>query len=266
MFKAGKIINKMATVVARISLSRIYILCLVELFSQYVYSSDINVHVQAAENGVDWDAVIASLKNANESPQIVNRSAYIPANYNWKEQERVLDVTRKLIIGMPEAWPACVRRFDDKEYCLTMRYEVNAINKSIGDICQILLLESVTAAYMPHIPDGEGAFLRLQWPDPIPEDRFSEWAQDQIVAKKSLYALQIEMCEWAAGVIVSEKISGVTQEAREKSGNLIRMQAVKLRERKRPVLMKSIAGELREIYTPELAKRVRARIDSMKNK
>src|SRR5262249_59933775 len=84
--------------------------------------------------------------NRNTSPKLVwrdrgefpRRVALFPEDYDWKEDQRVLEALDKLCQDTTvEVWEAMVRRVDDPGYCIInvtdQRQDANMI--SVGEFC-----------------------------------------------------------------------------------------------------------------------------------
>jgi hypothetical protein len=84
-------------------------------------------------------ALVDSLANHNLSPQIVGQNPQqplFPDNYDWKEQDRVLDVVGDILNRTDSIWPELIDHLQDQRYSLTLNNDdaerVN--NSSVGSL------------------------------------------------------------------------------------------------------------------------------------
>jgi hypothetical protein len=220
---------------------------------------------------MNYEQLIASLANQNPPPKIVGevpeQQSLFVKEYDWKEQDRVLKAIQNVVDHAVDAWPALINHLDDKAYCITFEHEQSVWNHSIGDICYIILLENMTAAYMPHIPAEETAFLLLRHPDIIPRDdsKFKLWCREQHKKGRTLYELQVEMCQWALKEI--PKLKQVTEQEKYESFQNIQKEIERLRTTKKPTLIKTvILREIRAPYSQRRADEIRATLEKEKER
>jgi hypothetical protein len=211
----------------------------------------------ADDKSVDWDALVGSLKSQRPAPRLRehHRRTDAPANFDFKEQSRILGVTDKLVRNVEAAWPSLADNIDNPAYCLTLHEDYStetSRNYSVGQICELILLESLTAAHLPHQPGTIAAWQKLRWPAILPEKRdttaLKEWFRKQGERGQPLYELQIELCEWAI-----EKIPAMASNEEDKTESIrgLEREIQKLKKTKLPVLLKSIlTPETRTVWHP----------------
>jgi hypothetical protein len=166
---------------------------------------DTNVILVPGKDLTDARSVINALENHNPAPgREYNGDGYSPLfckKYNWDEYRRVSKVIQFLKCHGEEAWPELLQHFDDKRYCITVgvnEYD-SSRNCTVGDMCQQIVRDYLTAAYRRHISQlrvDEIQYYVLCAPAMLrkPED-LKAWCDKR--KGKRLYELQIEMCEWA---------------------------------------------------------------------
>jgi hypothetical protein len=131
--------------------------------------------------------VVKSLANRGSAPVLETaRLSSAPTDYDWKEQDRILNDIQRLVDNVEEAWPALAEHCDDDRYCLTFNLfsgKPTSQNYSVGRVCSAILLESITAAHMRHTPRTKAASIKLRWPDALPTSRrtadMKKWYQEQ---------------------------------------------------------------------------------------
>lgn len=213
---------------------------------------------------VDYKKLVESLKNGNAPPKILgdtpDEDALFPKTYKWAEQDRILRAVQRLLDDVDRDWLVLAEFLDDKAYCLTFRHDQSVSNYSVGDVCDLLLTESLTAAYMPHIPKGRQAFRRLRNPDAVDVDNLAKWCREQHEQKRPFYELQIEMCEWAMKKMSS--LDEPSEDEKRDASARIQEQVDNMRRTRQAVTLKSVLrADFRSVYSEKAAARIRDRYE-----
>jgi hypothetical protein len=146
--------------------------------------------------------LVALLASKNLPPHIADRSSRpaFATEFSWSEQSRVQAVAEKLFGDIDNCWPAIVDGVDDSRYAVTMWVDGYSYNYTVGDLCMIILRDSLTAVFWDVIPpDGRivNEMKRLRMIDGESPDR--RW-----FAKKRdahFHELQIQSAHWAKSQI-----------------------------------------------------------------
>jgi hypothetical protein len=214
--------------------------------------------------------MVDAIVNRNKAPKVVewpdrfpSRAALFPEDYDWKEDARANKAIYELEKDQTEeVWEELVRRRGDERYSTTVT-EVNtgdALIVHVGGICHRLAesrLIGVFWQHLPHNPWKEGQKLSLN----VGIGDLSEWRKQR--AGKSLYELQIEVCEEAIKTLADVKDVPQTQkdQAREK----IETEIVNLKKSKKPAHVEGGHNfYVGKKYNAEIAKRVREGVKSGK--
>src|SRR5262249_51530872 len=147
------------------------------------------------------------------------------ANYNPEEQGRVLREIQNLIINAERAWPAMLASIDDKRYCITLGNSRTASNFTIGKICEAVLHGTLTAAYLPHIPEEESAYFALRNPPQrLQVGGIARWCKERQAKGAQLTDLQIDMCRWAIDKIASLDVTIASKNQKDEATRKIQAQ------------------------------------------
>jgi hypothetical protein len=209
---------------------------------------------------------VDEIVNRNKPPKVVRRPrawpemvALYPERYDWKEEERVRKALDKLYQDTTaELWEELVRRADDRRYCVVVVSGQNedAEVYDVGRVCWLLAYLRLTEGFRRHLPVDPhrgGRPLAVR----IVTKRFAEWRKERV--KKSLYQLQIEVCEAALSELA--KVKDVPEKQKTLARKKIKAEITKLRRTKRPLFRKYDSfGEV--FYTPKLAERIRKAVRS----
>ena len=193
----------------------------------------------------DYKRLVSSLSNNNPPPRLVggepDQRPVFAKNYDWVEQERVLKVIQTLLDNAEPALSELAENLGDTRYCITFDQDY-IVNDTIGDTCRTILGESLTAAYMPHIPHGILSEARLYQPDVLKgDDKTRAWIREQVSKQRPLYELQIELCQWAINEIPNiSDLAKVSDTEKQTAIRNIQAQIETLRTTRKPVLRKSI--------------------------
>ncbi len=204
---------------------------------------------------------IKSLGNQNKPPAIrgtiPDQTALFSETYDWKEQERVIKTIDALTEHIDTAWPSILDHVNDREYCITLQYDSEVYNHSVGDVCKIMLRDALVAPYAKHIMQlDEQTIRKLLYPKVISRTAIEKWCTERHKKGQELYALQIDMCEWA--LVTLDAINEARPQDIEAARNNVTEQMQDLKNSKRPVKVKSIFKlDSRVPYTSDDADRIR---------
>ncbi len=188
----------------------------------------------------EWDAMIDSLANHNPPPQLwrfVNRTdfdsnivPFFPVDYDWDEQARIRAALFPLAHGSSEVlWERLVKHSDDKRYALTTRSNMDDYsNWSVGRLCRMIANRRLYFVSRMHSDPKSG-----ERPDVFFDlgiENLAKWRNDR--SGKSLYELQIEVCETALKQVPQQK--EISDQARHRIGEDIKMMIAKLEQTKNP--------------------------------
>ncbi len=215
------------------------------------------------------EQLVDALVNANSPPEMVQvgkfrKLALFPKEYDWKEQDRIEESIVALEKQLDASFDVVVEHLDDDRYCFTM-YNDNsesASNRSVGDVCDQLLLEAVIEPYMQFEGDL-GAYIKMRRPLGLSQRSkgLTEWFQTRTREGKRLVDLQIEACEWAEKAF--ENLEGISDEAKKTAIQKTKQQLVTLRKDRTPVAAYTITrSETYQIAGEYVANRMRKEIEA----
>jgi hypothetical protein len=216
--------------------------------------------------------MVEAIANRNKPPKLVDRTRawprrlpLYPEGYDWKEEERVRDALDKLYQeATAELWEELVRREGDERYCVTVVDNAeDAHVHSVGLVCWYLAYSRLVGVFEQHLPPNRlrvGARIPLDAHAIVPAKTLAEWRKAR--AKKSLYQLQIEVCENALRELA--KVKRVSEKEKADARRKIEAEIRKLKAEKKPVFLKhaSFRETQDALYTPGLAARIRKVIRS----
>ncbi len=238
--------------------------CFLVLMLHTTVSADESVRLLDGGANMNYRDIVSQLANQNPAPSIRavfnSKWPYFPEDYDWKEQERILKTSKAIVVDVEKAWLPLVDNLKNENYSLTFEHEMSAGNYTVGNVCNIILLETLTAAYLPFVNNVD-AYRELRHPSIIRDEVFGEWCRDVHTKGVPLYRLQIEMSEWAIRAI--SRLERVTEEDKTSIVQRIQDQVGKLRKEKKPILLESIVlKETRRPFSKEKARRIREKIDA----
>jgi hypothetical protein len=187
-----------------------------------------------------WRELVESLATRNPKPEIVvvrkgnvDPRNFVPLfspDYDWVEYRRVVDVFLQLAKSdSPELWEELVKHIHDDRYALTMQDDWDVANWSVGKICARLAWPRVNIVSEYHSDptsrDRPDVFI-----DPGIRD-LPAWRKSR--AEKSLYELQVEVCERTREKLAD--IKGLPNEARARIRKDIDAELTKLKKTKQPL-------------------------------
>jgi hypothetical protein len=209
-------------------------------------------------------AMVEGIANRNKAPKYVKwpgswteNAALFPENHDWKEEARVWKAVYQLKQDQTEeVWEELVKHINDRRYCTTST-EIDtgdAYIQDVGSICGGLADSRLIGVYWQHLPPDpnsiKGHVLSLD----VGVNGLSRWRKQR--AAKTLYELQIEVCEKAIESLASAK--GVRQAQKDHVRKQIEAEIAKLRKTRQPVHVQGgydyYCGRK---YNAELARRVR---------
>lgn len=217
----------------------------------------------AKRDAKDAAKMVEAIANRNKPPKIVERQKdypkwfpLFPANYNWKEEKRVREAIGKLYQDTStELWEALVQGANDKRYCITS-YSGNSADveiHSVGWICRDLAYSRLCALFEKHLPSLPPHGCPVQFWD-IRKD-MPAWRKER--KDKTLYQLQIEVCEMALRELSKVNVEDVSEKEKTEARKKIEVEIAKLRKTKHPVLEELGNGFFTGAYPRKEAERVR---------
>jgi hypothetical protein len=155
---------------------------------------------KTTKKNVDPHVIVEALANKNTPPRLIDDNYHFPIfddKYDWTEYNRVWDAIKVVIKNEEEAWPELVSHLEDERYCIT--YESMSgrnSNRSIGDMCRIIIGRNLSEAYFQKMQPGlEIIAARFQLPEIVRDKHvLKTWCEER--KNKKLYELQNEMCVW----------------------------------------------------------------------
>jgi hypothetical protein len=154
----------------------------------------------SAKRAEEWTKRIDSLASKNTAPRLTRNNVIyepsFPHDYDWKDQERVLEALNALAqCSDPELWDILIAHGDDQRYSFTARrFGPNAYNFSVGSACRMLAGEQLLwIGRMNSDPDSRGrpdVIVNLGLRD------LDKWRSER--REKALWELQVELLDKAA--------------------------------------------------------------------
>src|SRR5262245_6801933 len=207
--------------------------------------------------------MVDAIVNRNQPPKLVGRGlgkwprdvALFPEDYDWKEDQRVLEALDKLYQDTTvEVWEALVRRIDDPGYCIinVTDQKQDAYMVSVGEVCRWRAKSRLMDVFDQYLPLS----FHLEFHRRLSKRGFSdlaEWRKKR--ADKSLYQLQIEVGEELLRVLSRTTVFpfGRGDAALKRKITTV---VERLRRAKQRIFFPetSVSGR---VYNPESAERVR---------
>jgi hypothetical protein len=183
--------------------------------------------------------VVDAIANANKPPKLVTRAAgeprevpLFPDGYDWKEDRRVEKALDQLFqTATVELWEELVRREHDRAYCITLYHEHGYTSVwTVGFVCGNFAFENLIHPCQQHLPDFPGGHRREF--DFAFELRkcLTDWRKKR--ADKSLYQLQIEVCETALSELPQLEL--LSEKDKDLARKRIEAEIARLRRSKEP--------------------------------
>jgi hypothetical protein len=198
--------------------------------------------------------LIVALASRNPAPKLVKarigagNAPLFSQDYDWDDYKRVGRAWRELdSASTPDVWEELLKHLDDKRYSLTLDSASPGLpggddvgeNFSVGDVCRTLAQEWLTYPVKRHAVDAN--VPTKPWAKIVPSivlPDLAEWRKAR--ATKTLYELQIEVCELALAELESLK---ATAEQKRQIRAALQAELDQLKTTKRPVLpQRSICG------------------------
>jgi hypothetical protein len=211
----------------------------------------------------DKRSMIDQLANRNMPPKLFEvdgrPTPLFPANFDWSEQDRVKTALGKLHKERTaESWEQLLRNAEDNRYSMTVGADGEwASNRTVGDICAHLAYSRLIGVFEQHLVETNDPVKpgQIHLPIGITPTTVARWRQAR--KAKSLFELQIEVCERALKAMPTATAATVQQ--RTQMSNMIRAQIQKLRKERRAIILESNVLGL-DTYNSELAKAMAERI------
>lgn len=175
-----------------------------DLFSQIVFRASVfllalfsSTLVQAVDERGEVDKLASS-----NSPFVIRgkagrQKATEGAVYDSNESDRVREQLTKLIANCESAWPELVSHLTDKRHSGIIGIDAGyPRNLQVGDVCILLIGETLSAPFYEHIPNSKMNYHRFRIPAFAKDrEKLKKWCEDR--KDRKLYELQIEACQWA---------------------------------------------------------------------
>jgi hypothetical protein len=155
---------------------------------------------RSKKSKLELQAMVDALANRNRAPEMVRREPIFSRDYDWSEYNRAWKAILALVPHAEDAWPELVSHLDDERYALTLRGPSGKTdNWTVSSVCRMIVARNLSEAYYRNLnPEAEIVYARLRSPEIARnKNKLKSWCEKR--SKRSLYELQIEMCEWAIG-------------------------------------------------------------------
>ncbi|RIK81170.1 MAG: hypothetical protein DCC68_09515 [Planctomycetota bacterium] len=195
--------------------------------------------------------MIAALASKNRPPKYVDHEVLeghkvpiFPADYDWKEYERVrvalYAIDRKMT---PELWEELLKHIGDKRYSITLALtgpglpdEDAGRDFTVGAFCEAIAYDCVGKLYARHSVSAENDTKPWERIAPTAGIRnLVEWRKQR--AAKPLWQLQVEACTLALGNLARLDKATPEQKATIRKG--IESEIDRLNATKKPTLLRS---------------------------
>lgn len=164
---------------------------------------------------IDFSRLVRSLRNANKQPRIVGGwNVRFDPGYDFAEQRRIHKAIRALTIYTEEAWGELVKNLDDNNYSYTFGFGESTRNYSVGQVCEQLIRNALSASYDDRVALLIGTGLSssdLQNPKTRDLVKLKEWLKSR--ENISLVEAQIETLEELSLRLSSLKSNDDTKKA-----------------------------------------------------
>jgi hypothetical protein len=257
--------------------SAIIIICSLGLISGFVPGEpaegrEAKLNTKKAAKRKRAAKIVEAIVNRNKPPKLVDRPSgrpervpLFPENYDWKEERRVGRALYRLYWDTSaEVWEELVRRKDDPRYCITVSSEDDSetpLIETVGSILNQLAHSRLVGVFQQHLPPDPG---KDGWKIIVGVgiNHLAAWRKER--ANKSLYQLQIEVCEEAVNEL--SKVKNVPKKDIDLSQKKIKAEIKKLRRTKRPIFLEYGQDEYlwyyHPVYSEQYAKRIRKALKS----
>jgi hypothetical protein len=215
--------------------------------------------------------MIDELANRNKPPNLVRArqrdevpvATWIPVfpnDYDWHEQDRVVKAIDNLREHMTaDLWEQMVQTTNDRRYLLTVENRLeSAQNWSVSTLCQRLAKVSLLGVVRRHWPRKGGRMIGLK----IGITNLPKWRKER--ANKSLYELQIEICEH--GLAQLRRAKSISKEQKDATRTKIEAHLEMLKKTKGPIFVDGIPFTISGLYDAERAAHIRAELKATENK
>jgi len=195
-------------------------------------------------------AMVEALANRNPVPDIPapRYNPIFAKNYDRSECKRAAAAFHALIDHAEDAWPEMVAHLDDGRYSVTFYDSAEserAYNWTIGDICQEIIIGSLTEGYLQNLRQKDKvSYFRLQ--DFVRDKKsLKSWCEAR--RTKRLYELQIDVCQWAVAELDKGDFGRVPNSRRLEWIAAVKSEIERLKASKEPYRLKGF-GESVELY------------------
>lgn len=204
--------------------------------------------------------MIDAMANRNPEPETIGRRRLLAKpvfaeNYNWDEDKRAgrafVAVRRD---DGEDLWEELLNHFDDKRYAGIVEVNGASLEKyNVGGLCMLLAYDRLSSAFEKFLPVND--IGHPIWPNYGVGGDLVQWRKER--ADKSLYELQIEVCEVAMKSLEAEgRKEGLPHDAVRESCAKIQERIEQLRREKRPFFRMLVIDSWHR-YSEEEADRIR---------
>ena len=111
-----------------------------------------------------------------------------------KEATRVNAALKEVVQQSEKLWPELLEHLSDERYCTTIGQDAGyPRNCSVGDVCQIIIGETLSEPYFRHMQATRKVYHRYRIPFGKDKAKLRDWCLAR--KDKKLFELQIELCE-----------------------------------------------------------------------
>lgn len=192
-------------------------------------------------DGKEATKMVEAIANRNKQPKIIKRRRVkpsrfplFPKDYDWKEEERVRRALERLAQDTSvEIWEALVQKANDKRYCIAS-YSGSSDDvemHSVGGICSELAYYRLCKVFTKHLPSYPPHGSPIQMWGVIND--FPTWRKAR--KDKSLYQLQIEVCEIALRELPKLMDDELSDKGKAEARKKIQNEIAELKRTKRPI-------------------------------
>ena len=152
--------------------------------------------------------------------------------YRADESTRIETQVTATIRNSERLWLDLVSHLDDKRHSGVVGIDAGyPRNWSVGDLCQNIIGESLSAPFYRHFPGTKMNYHRFRIPSFAKDkEKLSEWCRSR--KEQKLYELQIAACEWALSELESAGIRewDINTDQKKEIAEKIRREIERLKE------------------------------------
>ncbi len=216
-----------------IAMNRRSILRRVDWFALILFSVVFSAHRTSAGDG---QSEVDKLASTNSPWVIKGKPGKETASkgdvYSADESTRIKTQVTATIRNSEKLWLDLVTHLDDKRHSGVIGIDAGyPRNWTVGDVCQNILGESLSAPFYRHFPGTKMNYHRFRMPSFAKDkEKLSEWCLNR--KEEKLYELQIAACEWALTELESPDIRewDIKTDQRKEIAEKIRREIERLKE------------------------------------